>query len=115
MIRKALLSRAGTGLTVGALAAVALLAPGAALADDVSPGLFTANNVWMMMAAALVFVMHLGFAMVESGLTRAKNTTNILFKNTFIIMSSSRQRFFSHFTQFIFVKALLIRRFVPHV
>ncbi|MFK7895109.1 MAG: ammonium transporter [Myxococcota bacterium] len=39
----------------------------------------------MMMAAALVFVMHLGFAMVESGLTRAKNTTNILFKNTFII------------------------------
>ncbi len=85
MIRKALLSRAGTGLTVGALAAVALLAPGAALADDVSPGLFAANNVWMMMAAALVFVMHLGFAMVESGLTRAKNTTNILFKNTFII------------------------------
>ncbi|MFP6656180.1 MAG: ammonium transporter [Myxococcota bacterium] len=39
----------------------------------------------MMLSAALVFVMHLGFAMVESGLTRAKNTTNILFKNTFII------------------------------
>jgi Amt family ammonium transporter len=65
--------------------ASALLAPGVALADEVSPGLFTANNVWMMMAAALVFIMHLGFAMVESGLTRAKNTTNILFKNTFII------------------------------
>ncbi|MCA9501497.1 MAG: ammonium transporter [Spirochaetaceae bacterium] len=47
--------------------------------------LFTANNVWMMLSAALVFIMHLGFAMVESGLTRAKNTTNILFKNTFII------------------------------
>jgi Amt family ammonium transporter len=47
--------------------------------------LFTANNIWMMISAALVFTMHLGFAMVESGLTRAKNTTNILFKNTFII------------------------------
>ena len=61
------------------------LAPSVALAEEVSPALFTANNVWMMIAAALVFVMHLGFAMVESGLTRAKNTTNILFKNTFII------------------------------
>ncbi len=53
--------------------------------DDASLALFTANNVWMMLSAALVFIMHLGFAMVESGLTRAKNTTNILFKNTFII------------------------------
>ena len=61
------------------------LAPSVALADEISPALFTANNVWMMLAAALVFIMHLGFAMVESGLTRAKNTTNILFKNTFII------------------------------
>ncbi|MCR9097911.1 MAG: ammonium transporter [bacterium] len=61
------------------------LAPSVAMADEISPALFTANNVWMMLAAALVFIMHLGFAMVESGLTRAKNTTNILFKNTFII------------------------------
>jgi Amt family ammonium transporter len=29
--------------------------------------------------------MHLGFATLESGLTRSKNTTNILFKNTFIV------------------------------
>lgn len=54
-------------------------------AAEVSLELFTANNIWMMLAAALVFVMHLGFASLESGLTRAKNTTNILFKNTFII------------------------------
>ncbi|RMD82679.1 MAG: hypothetical protein D6815_08585, partial [Candidatus Dadabacteria bacterium] len=47
--------------------------------------LFTVNNLWMMIAAALVFIMHLGFATVESGLTRAKNTTNILFKNTFVV------------------------------
>jgi len=67
------------------VASASLAAPSLALADEISPALFTANNVWMMLAAALVFVMHLGFAMVESGLTRAKNTTNILFKNTFII------------------------------
>ena len=73
-------------LTALAVAAsTSLAAPSLAIADDISPALFTANNVWMMLAAALVFVMHLGFAMVESGLTRAKNTTNILFKNTFII------------------------------
>jgi len=68
------------------LAFCAALLPSAALADDgVSAGLFTANNVWMMLAAGLVFLMHLGFASLESGLTRAKNTVNILFKNVFII------------------------------
>ena len=54
-------------------------------AAKVDPGLFTANNVWMMVCAGLVFVMHLGFATLETGMTRAKNSVNILFKNTFII------------------------------
>ncbi len=51
-----------------------------------SPGysVFATNNLWMMLAAALVFVMHLGFATLESGLTRSKNTVNVLFKNTLI-------------------------------
>ena len=48
-------------------------------------GLFTANNVWMMLCTALVFFMHLGFSFLEIGLTRQKNTINILFKNVFII------------------------------
>jgi len=48
-------------------------------------GLFTANNVWMMVCTALVFFMHTGFAFLEIGLTRQKNTINILFKNIFII------------------------------
>lgn len=53
-------------------------------AAAVSPEMFTTNNLWMMVSTFLVFVMHLGFATVESGLTRAKNTVNILFKNTLI-------------------------------
>ena len=47
--------------------------------------IFTVNNLWILMAAILVFIMHLGFAALESGLTRSKNTVNILFKNTMII------------------------------
>ena len=47
--------------------------------------LFTANNVWMMICTALVFFMHLGFSFLEIGLTRQKNTINILFKNFFVI------------------------------
>lgn len=46
--------------------------------------LFTINNLWMMIATALVFIMHLGFASLEAGLTRSKNTVNILFKNSVI-------------------------------
>lgn len=46
---------------------------------------FLANNLWIMIAAALVFLMHLGFATVESGLCQKKNTVNILFKNVFIV------------------------------
>ncbi len=46
--------------------------------------IFTTHNLWMMIAAALVFIMHLGFASLEAGLTQSKNTVNILFKNTMI-------------------------------
>ncbi|TFH24994.1 MAG: ammonium transporter [Myxococcales bacterium] len=74
---------------IGFIAALLVLAgAGAALAEEggeISPVLFTVNNLWLMIAAGLVFIMHLGFATLESGLTRAKNTTNILFKNTFIV------------------------------
>ena len=47
--------------------------------------LLTVNNVWMMICTGLVFFMHLGFSFLEIGLTRQKNTINILFKNIFII------------------------------
>ncbi len=38
-------------------------------------------TTWLLIGAALVFLMQCGFAMVETGFTRAKNTGNILFKN----------------------------------
>ena len=41
--------------------------------------------LWTVIAAAMVFIMHLGFSALEVGLTRSKNTVNILFKNAFII------------------------------
>jgi len=64
-------------------------APAEAVAEEseapaISEEMFTVNNTWMMVSTFLVFIMHLGFATVESGLTRAKNTVNILFKNTLI-------------------------------
>ncbi|WP_407691730.1 ammonium transporter [Reichenbachiella agariperforans] len=54
----------------------------AAQATEGAVALFTANNIWMMLATALVFIMHLGFAGVEAGFGQSKNTVNILFKNT---------------------------------
>jgi Amt family ammonium transporter len=42
---------------------------------------FSLNTVWVLVATALVFFMQAGFALVEAGFTRSKNTTNILFKN----------------------------------
>ena len=47
--------------------------------------LLTTNNVWMMVCTSLVFFMHLGFTFLEVGLTRQKNSVNILFKNFFVI------------------------------
>lgn len=46
---------------------------------------FTTSMLWTVIAAALVFIMHLGFATLEAGLTQSKNTVNILFKNVWII------------------------------
>ncbi len=47
--------------------------------------LFTANNLWMLVATTMVFIMHLGFASLEAGFVQSKNTVNILFKNSMII------------------------------
>ncbi len=62
-----------------------LVAPAAAFAaDDPITADAVQNNlnfVWTLLAAFLVFLMQAGFAMVETGLTRAKNAANIMMKN----------------------------------
>ncbi|NJB87551.1 Amt family ammonium transporter [Lewinella marina] len=47
--------------------------------------LFTVNNLWILVATCLVFIMHLGFATLEAGFVQRKNVVNILFKNSMII------------------------------
>ncbi len=65
-------------VTTSAADAVSL----AEVSGQVAQNFLTINNVWMMVATFLVFIMHLGFAGVEAGFGQAKNTVNILFKNT---------------------------------
>lgn len=82
-MRKLLLSL----LAIFALPAVALAAESAApsvMSNAVAiKGVQThLDYVWTLVAAALVFFMQAGFALVETGFTRAKNAINILMKNT---------------------------------
>jgi Amt family ammonium transporter len=48
-----------------------------------------ADTVWVLITAALVFFMNLGFATVESGLCRSKNAVNILSKNVIVFCVTS--------------------------
>jgi Amt family ammonium transporter len=69
-------------LSVGTL----LLLPGLVLAQDKAGPDFKviSDTLWVLITAALVFFMNAGFAAVESGLCRAKNTVNILSKNVIV-------------------------------
>ena len=82
------------------LACAMFLMPATALAGEVVPStdpvadslaeLATGvNTVWMLLAAMLVFFMQPGFALVEAGFTRSKNTANILMKNLVDFMFGS--------------------------
>ena len=70
---------------VGALiaAGVVLLNTAPALAQDggVSPESVVIDNLWVLIAGVLVFIMQAGFGMVEAGMTRPKNVGNIMAKN----------------------------------
>ncbi|MBN1303407.1 MAG: ammonium transporter [Anaerolineales bacterium] len=67
-----------------AAAAVILFAVSPAFAQDSDPladAIRGVDTLWVIVAACLVFFMQAGFALVEAGFTRSKNTVNILFKN----------------------------------
>ncbi|MBI5904745.1 MAG: ammonium transporter [Deltaproteobacteria bacterium] len=59
------------------------------MADSIANQKIAMDTIWTMLAAFLVFFMNLGFALVESGFCRAKNTVNILFKNFVVFAVSS--------------------------
>jgi Amt family ammonium transporter len=76
-------------LIVGSFLALALFAP-APSEGAIDPETKVAlDTLWVMVAGFLVFFMNAGFALVESGLCRAKNAVNILAKNFIVFAASS--------------------------
>ncbi len=77
------------GKLAGVLAVALLIAlPGTAFAADPGGAATLGDDLavaldflWLMIAASMVFLMQAGFAMVEGGFCRAKNTTNLMTKN----------------------------------
>jgi len=59
------------------------------MADGIKDMKIAMDTIWVLVTAFLVFFMNLGFAMVESGLCRAKNAVNILSKNFIVFAVSS--------------------------
>jgi ammonium transporter, Amt family len=78
-------------LAAGALLLLVNAAP--ALAQTPAELKVGMDTVWVLITASLVFFMNLGFALVESGFCRAKNTVNILSKN-FIVFAISCLAFY---------------------
>ncbi len=75
--RRVLIAGLVTAALLGPLAASAL----AADEPDTKTIVAAIDAVWVILAGALVFLMQAGFALVEAGFTRAKNTANIAMKN----------------------------------
>jgi Amt family ammonium transporter len=50
-------------------------------ADDIADLSAATNMVWLVTASALVFLMQAGFALLESGMSRSKNSLNVVMKN----------------------------------
>lgn len=66
--------------------------PMQALTDNASAMRIGMDTIWVLVCGMLVFWMNAGFALVESGLCRAKNCTNILAKN-FVVFAVSTLSF----------------------
>jgi len=66
---------------LGGVAVILAITPHTALAQEVPTTQDYLNNLWVFIAGIFVFFMQAGFALVEAGLTRAKNVVNIFAKN----------------------------------
>ncbi len=77
-------------LTVGAiLSAGILFAEDGMTSQQLSTLKVSIDTIWVVVTAALVFFMNAGFAMLETGLCRAKNAVNILAKNVIVFAIAS--------------------------
>jgi len=67
--------------------------PGGVLAAESAPSItdvvMNLNTVWLMVAAALVFFMQAGFALLEGGMSRSKNAVNVIMKTTWMPVSAA--------------------------
>jgi len=75
-----LVARTVVAFTAAAVVGIAVL-PGTAAAQDAATNAMLLDNLWIAVSGVLVFLMQAGFALVEAGLTRAKNVANIMMKN----------------------------------
>jgi Amt family ammonium transporter len=71
-----------------------LLAPAVAFAEEAAGPTtkdlsLAADTVWVLLCGFLVFFMHAGFALLESGFCRKKNVVNVLAKNLMVVASTS--------------------------
>jgi len=76
-------------LTIGTLFLLAMATPAVSQAAIDPETKVALDTVWVLVTAFLVFFMNAGFALVESGLCRAKNAVNILAKNFIVFAASS--------------------------
>ena len=66
---------------LGGVTAIVAITPSIAFGQEGPTTQDYLNNIWVFLAGVLVFFMQAGFALVEAGLTRAKNVVNIFAKN----------------------------------
>jgi Amt family ammonium transporter len=66
---------------LGGVVAILAITPSSVLAQDGPGTQAILDNIWVFIAGCLVFFMQAGFALVEAGMTRAKNVVNIFAKN----------------------------------
>ncbi|NEQ39854.1 MAG: ammonium transporter [Okeania sp. SIO3I5] len=68
---------------------VVLMSCQTALAQDGSNNFAAVDNIWLLLAGALVFFMNAGFALLEAGLCRSDNSINVLAKNLIVFCVSA--------------------------
>ena len=69
------------GTALGALLVLVMASPAMGQEEPAAATQFVLDNLWIFLAGVLVFFMQAGFALVEAGLSRGKNVSNIMMKN----------------------------------